>query len=225
MRSISREILLFCGVFTAVGLLLAGAPAGLAQPAGPGESEVPGASAAAGESEPPAEAAGPVAELQALLESAWLVADEATGGLRLVTGPRPPGARERLYTARFRHQGDSVAAGLQITVAIPAGMRYVADSAVGPGAEISFSADDGRSFAPPAELSVPADPGDPQSAVRRATADDYTHIRWRLAGEFLPDTAGLVSFRARPAEAEAAVAAEAIEAEAVEATEAVEDTP
>lgn len=181
MSSVSRGILRVGWGFAALGLLFAFSPAG---------------------SERPAE---PFATPQVRLEAAWLVADEQAGGMRLAQGPRPPGASERLYTARFRHDGDRTVGGLQITVAIPAGMRYVADSAVGPGAELSFSADHGRSFAPPAEVVLAAedaDPADPQPAVRRATADEYTHIRWRLAGEFLPGTAGLVSFRARPVEIE-----------------------
>lgn len=197
MRSFSREILLFCGLFATLGLLSAGFPAGSAQPAESGATEASNAT------EEPGAPAEPFAAPRALLESAWLVIDEATGSERIVSGPQPPDARERLYTARFRHEGDSTAGGLQITVAIPADMRYVANSAVGPGARISFSVDGGRNFAPPAELSVPAVPDDPQSPVRRASADDYTHIRWRLPGRFLPGTVGLVSFRARPAEAAA----------------------
>ena len=195
----------FCGVLAALGLFSGVLPAGSAQPGTAGEI------AGAVETGPPGAPAEAFVEAQVLLESAWLVADEATGGVRLVPGPRPPGARERLYTARFRHGGQSKADGLQVTVAIPPDMRYVADSAVGPGAQVSFSIDGGRNFAPPAELSVPIDnvdandpdrPGAPESATRRATADDYSHIRWRLAGEFLPGTAGLVSFRALTAQPE-----------------------
>lgn len=194
MRSFSREILLFGGLFAALGLLSAGFRAGSAQPAESGATEASGAPEEPG---PPTE---PFAEPRALLESAWLVSDEAAGSERLVSGPQPPGARERVYTARFRYEGDSTAGGLQITVAIPADIRYVADSAMGPGARISYSVDGGRNFAPPGELSLPAEPDDPQSPARRARADDYTHIRWYLPGRFLPGTAGLVSFRARTAE-------------------------
>lgn len=183
MRSISRGILLFGGLAAGLGLLLAGLPAGS------GQSEPTGLAAPAAE---------PFTEPRVQLESAWLVADEASGRMRLVDGSQPPGARERLYTARFRNEGGRAAGGLQITVALPPAMRYVADSAVGPGAEISFSADGGRNFAAPAELTVPEDPDDPHSAARRATADDYSHVRWRLPGEFPPGTTGLVSFRARP---------------------------
>lgn len=194
MRSISLGILLFGGLAAGLGLLFAGLPAGQLEASGESAEAVTAAAA-----EPAAEpAVEPFAEPRVQLEAAWLVADEAGGRMRLVQGSQPPGARERLYTARFRNEGGRAADGLQITIALPPEMRYVADSAVGPGAEISFSVDGGRNFAAPAELTVPEDPDDPHSAARRATADDYSHVRWRLPGEFPPGTTGLVSFRARP---------------------------
>jgi hypothetical protein len=184
----------------AAGLLFAVSPAGLAQPAesdqpeAPTAPEAPAASAAADEPGPSGVAgsadvtpAVTFAAAQFQLESAWLAPGEDGGAPRLVEGPRPAGAIERLYTARFRHPGVAKASGLQVTVEIPAGMLYVGGSAIGPGAEISYSVDHGESFVPRAEL---------------RDAADTTHIRWRLKGEFLPGTAGLVSFRARPADAE-----------------------
>lgn len=198
MRSISRQFLLFCGLLTGLGLLSAGLPVGSGQAEQPPRQ--PQSPAQSEPATPPAES---FAEPRVQLESAWLVADEAGGRVRLVDGSQPPGARERLYTARFRNEGGRADGGLQITVALPPEMRYVADSAVGPGAEISFSVDGGRNFAAPEQLTVPVDPDDPESAPRRATAADYSHIRWRLPGAFPPGTAGLVSFRARPAEPEA----------------------
>jgi hypothetical protein len=184
LRSISRQISLFIAVLTAAGLLFAISPAGLAKPAEPDQPAVSFAAA------------------QFLLESAWLVPGEDGGAPRLAAGPGPAGALERLYTARFRHPGVVKARGLQVTVEIPAGMLYVAGSAIGPGAEISYSVDDGESFVPRAEL-------------RDAT--DATHIRWRLEGEFLPGTAGLVSFRARPADTDVEADVEADIAPAAEA--------
>lgn len=206
-----------------MALLFAGSPAALSQPAEFDAPDVPEASVAPAESGPSGPSGSSAvtsavtfAEAQFLLESAWLVPGE-DGTPRLEAGPQPAGAIERLYTARFRHPGVARASGLQITVAIPAGLHYVADSAVGPGAEISYSVDGGQSFASSAELRVAvdpdesansADPADPEAATRSATAEDYTHIRWRLQGEFLPGTAGLVSFRARPADAGANIEAD-----------------
>lgn len=138
-----------------------------------------------------------VAEPRVTLESAWVVG-AAEGGERLVEGARPEGAVQRLYTARFRYEGTRPAPRLRIVLGIPDGMNYLADSALGPGAEISYSVDGGRSFGAPAELSLPPAADDPEGEPRAVTSPDYTHIRWELAGPHLPGLAGLVSFRAVP---------------------------
>lgn len=141
-------------------------------------------------------AAQDVVEPSVIVESAWLAATEE-GGERLVLGPRPEGAGEQLVTVRFRLEGTKPAARLRIVLAIPDGMHYVAGSAVGPGAEISYSVDGGRSFGPAAALSLPVDAEDPDTAMRTAKTTDYSHIRWELPGTHPPGLAGLVSFRAR----------------------------
>jgi hypothetical protein len=185
--------------FLALAVAPAGAQAG-AQ-AGAGAAEPPPLGIP--ESAPPAAAppAPPPGRPRVTLESAWLVADETSGQLRVVGVKPPEPAPQRLYTARFRHDGIIVVTGLEIVLEIPAGMRYVVGSATGPGARVTFSVDGGQSFAPPDSLRVATDPADPESAMRRARAREYTHIRYELPGEYPPGTAGLVSFRARPATA------------------------
>jgi hypothetical protein len=148
------------------------------------------------------------------LEPGWLSLDPATGRARLVAGVPAEAAEddviERVYTGRFRHEGIVPAMGLRIVIEIPRGLHYVAGSATGPRAEISVSADGGRSFGPPGELTLvdPAAGDGPATtaALRKAQPADYTHIRWDLPGEFAPGTAGLVTFRARPAIAAASAA-------------------
>jgi hypothetical protein len=182
-----------------VSLLL---PGGVARAANPAVSpdNAPAAPAEI-QSPPPAPSGRP----RVTLEPGWLTLDPVTGRARLVAGAPAEAAEddaiERVYTGRFRHEGIVPAMGLRIVIEIPPGLHYVAGSATGPRAEISVSADGGRSFAPPGELTV-VDP-----APRKAQPADYTHIRWDLPGEFAPRTAGLVTFRARPATAAASVAA------------------
>ncbi|NGX16824.1 hypothetical protein [Wenzhouxiangella sp. XN24] len=147
------------------------------------------------------------------LESGWLLVDEENGTERLVPEPPPVGSAEILYTGRFRHLGAEPATGLRIEIPVPEGVHYVAGSATGPGAVVTYSVD-GVVFAPAGELDLPVteEPRqedlqedlqddlqqDLQSPPRRATAEDYAFIRWDLPGEFPPGAAGLVSFRARP---------------------------
>lgn len=123
------------------------------------------------------------AEPRVTVESAWVVTGGEDARERLAMEPGPEIMAERLYTLRFRYEGLEPAAGLRIVHEIPAGARYVAGSALGPGAEVHYSEDGGRSFAAAEELSGPA---------------NYTHIRWILPGAHPPGTAGLVSYRARP---------------------------
>jgi hypothetical protein len=144
------------------------------------------------------------------LESGWIAADESGADERLAAAPPLEGPPERIYTGRFHYQGDAPARGLRIVLPIPAGMRYIGGSATGPGAELSYSVDGGRSFAPPEALLAPTDDiaqghgetateqGVETAATRRAGPEDYTHIRWDLPGRYAPGTRGLVSFRAIP---------------------------
>jgi hypothetical protein len=145
--------------------------------------------------------AGEPGEPRVSVESAWLVVALEAGAETLATGARPEGAMESLYTVRFRYEGETAADGLQITLAIPEGVHYVAGSATGPGAEVAYSVDGGHSFGAPGTLALPA--GEPGTGVemRRATPPDYSHIRWTLPGVHPSGRAGLVSFRARPVEA------------------------
>lgn len=117
------------------------------------------------------------------LESGWIAADESGANARIVDRPPADGPREHIYTARFHYRGDAPALGLRIVLPVPPGMRYIGGSATGPGAQLSYSVDGGRSFAPADDALPP---------------EDYTHIRWDLPGRYAPGTRGLVSFRAIP---------------------------
>jgi hypothetical protein len=135
-------------------------------------------------------------------------------------------AAEQLFTARFRYGGDAPASGLRIVLAVPAGLDYVAGSAIGPGAEVSYSVDGGLSFAPTSELEVAVDPDDPEAGMRVAQAEEYSHIRWDLPGTFAPGVTGLVSFRATPPAAPQPAVAESAESVApLEAAGAAGEAP
>jgi hypothetical protein len=72
-------------------------------------------------------------------------------------------------------------------------MLYVADTAVGPGAEVSYSVDGGRSFDRAENLKVPGADG----RMRPAVATDYTDIRWQLKHSLKANSTAFVRFRAR----------------------------
>ena len=89
------------------------------------------------------------------------------------------------------------------TINIPAGglakgtdslvATYTPDSAVGPGTDVTYSVDAGRSFDTPENLKVQ----EPGGRVRAATAVDYTHIRWQLKNALKGNSVAFVRFRAQ----------------------------
>jgi uncharacterized repeat protein (TIGR01451 family) len=112
--------------------------------------------------------------------------------VKLIPADRVAPGDRVIYTLEVRNAGATAIAAPSITYAIPEHMRYVADSAVGPGAEVSFSVDRGRSFATPENLNVHG----PDGRLRPAVAADYTDIRWQLNNILEPNSVAFVRFRA-----------------------------
>ena len=73
---------------------------------------------------------------------------------------------------------------------VPAHMTYVANSATGPGADITFSVD-GKTFGTPDQLTVVEN-----GATRKARADEYKHIRWTFKAPLAAGATDTASFRA-----------------------------
>jgi uncharacterized repeat protein (TIGR01451 family) len=83
---------------------------------------------------------------------------------------------EVIYTLEVRNTGVTSVRAPIVIYPVPAHMRYIADSATGPGAEVSFSVDGGQTFDQPENLRVL----DAEGHDRAAISNDYTHIRWKL---------------------------------------------
>ncbi len=98
-----------------------------------------------------------------------------------------------IYTLRVQNTGTAAIAHPQFTAPIPRHMRYVADSAVAPGGDISYSVDAGLNFDKPQNLRVPGEDG----SSRAATPADYTHIRWTLRHGLKANSVVYARFRAR----------------------------
>jgi uncharacterized repeat protein (TIGR01451 family) len=77
-----------------------------------------------------------------------------------------------------------------INNAIPEHMTYVANSATGQGAAISYSLD-GKTFGPADQLTVQE-----SGATRKARADEYKHIRWVFRSALAPGAQAVARFRA-----------------------------
>jgi uncharacterized repeat protein (TIGR01451 family) len=113
-------------------------------------------------------------------------------GDALVPADRVVPGDEVFYTLEIRNTGPRTLPPPTVDFAVPEHMRYVANSAVGAGAEVSFSVDGGHTFDRPENLVIVAVSGDP----RPATPADYTHIRWRLKHPLQGKAMALARFRA-----------------------------
>ena len=95
------------------------------------------------------------------------------------------------YTLRITNQTTVPLRNVAVVQPVPANTIYLADSASGPGAAVSFSVDGGLSFAPAAALMIETD-----GLKRPAQAAQYTHIRWLLRNPLAPGATALARFRA-----------------------------
>lgn len=111
----------------------------------------------------------------------------------LVPADRVVPGDQVIYTLEVRNTSARTLEAPTVTNPIPEHMRYVADSAVGPGAEVSYSVDGGRTFDHPSNLKLPGEDGQP----RAATAAQYTHIRWQLKNSLKANSVAFVRFRAQ----------------------------
>jgi uncharacterized repeat protein (TIGR01451 family) len=102
-----------------------------------------------------------------------------------------PGDRV-IYTLEVRNTGAAAVAAPTVTHPVPEHMLYIADTAVGPGAEVSYSVDGGRSFDRAENLKVPGADG----RMRPAVAADYTDIRWQLRNSLKANSTAFMRFRA-----------------------------
>ena len=119
---------------------------------------------------------------------------DAADSVTITTDAAPPHAGELIVSVRFTNASDHVVDSIRITSKVPADLRYVPNSASGPGSDALFSVDDGRSFGRPEELALAT----PDGGVRDADAADYTHVRWVLRAPLDAGASGVARFRAVP---------------------------
>ncbi len=97
-----------------------------------------------------------------------------------------------IYTLEIRNTGAMWLPPPRVDYPIPEHMRYLDDTAAGPGADITYSIDGGRTFDRPDNLQVIRKDGQ----KRPATAADYTHIRWQLKNILKGHSVAFARFRA-----------------------------
>ena len=95
------------------------------------------------------------------------------------------------YTVRITNQTTVPLRNVAVVQPVPANTVYIADSASGPGANVSFSIDGGHAFAPADALTIEID-----GTKQPARPAQYTHIRWQLRNPLAPGATALARFRA-----------------------------
>jgi uncharacterized repeat protein (TIGR01451 family) len=111
---------------------------------------------------------------------------------RLVPAAKVVPGDEVVWTITANNICSAPAADIAITNPVPEHMRYVGDTAFGPGSAIEFSLD-GSAFGAPAALLV----SDADGSQRPARAEEYSHIRWVLGRAMGPNDTLIVRYRAK----------------------------
>src|ERR1700736_2597467 len=122
------------------------------------------------------QATSPAIEVRAVAEVEIKVGEAGREFAQLVPASRVVPGDEVIYTLEIRNAGPHDVAAPSVIEAVATHMAYLADTATGPGAEVTSSVDDGHTFAVPESLEVLGVDGRP----RVAKAIEYTHIRWQL---------------------------------------------
>ena len=104
-----------------------------------------------------------------------------------------------IYTVEVRNAGQYAVDSAVVIQPVPNHTMYLADSAVGPGVDVDYSVDGGRSFDRPENLKPVNGTanGVAAAATARATAAEYTHIRWRMRNRLKPNSIAYLRFRAQ----------------------------
>jgi uncharacterized repeat protein (TIGR01451 family) len=116
---------------------------------------------------------------------------EVEQGAKLAPAKRVVSGDHVLYTLEVRNTAQTTASPPRVDYPIPAHTWYAADSAVGPGTEITYSVNGGSLFDRPENLRVPG----PNGELRTALATDYTHIRWQFKNSLKANSVAFVRFR------------------------------
>jgi uncharacterized repeat protein (TIGR01451 family) len=134
-------------------------------------------------------------EVRAVAEVEVKVKDEKTGKeetKRVPAAKVPPGVAV-IYTLHADNKGSKPAEDVVVTDPIPEHMDYVDGSATSQGARLTFSADGGKTWTARDKAMVKGKDG----AMRVATAQEITHLRWQFEKPIAPGESRAVEFRAR----------------------------
>jgi len=120
------------------------------------------------------------------------VAKDGTKHTDIVPADHVLPGTEVIWNINYEIIGNQPVTDAVITDPVPQNMEYVAGSAVGEKAEITYSVDGGKTFNTPDQLQV----RNPDGSMRTALPKEYTTVRWVLKGTLPSGAKGTVTFHA-----------------------------
>lgn len=139
--------------------------------------------------------AKPLLQMNVLAEKEVKTVEAGKTVVKRVKADKSAPGETLIFTLSYKNTGDEKAVDVKLDNPLPAGTRYVADSAAGANTQISFSVDGGKTYAKPDQLTIEKVSVGKKEKVK-AQPGDYNAIRWVIA-EIQPGQAGQVSFRAQ----------------------------
>src|ERR1700688_2129164 len=130
--------------------------------------------------------------IRAVAEVETITTQDGREVVKLAPADRVVPGDQVIYTLEIRNTGPTAVRDPTVTNPVPSHMAYIADSATGPGAEVSYSVDGGHRFDRPENLRVVDEDGH----LRQAKDKDYTHIRWKLKNTLKSNSVAFARFRA-----------------------------
>lgn len=119
---------------------------------------------------------------------------DGAAAVEIAAGTVASHADQLIVSVRFTNASGEIIDSIRITSPVPADVQYLPNSASGPGSDVMFSVDNGRSFGRPDELTAVA----PNGTLRSADPAEYTHVRWILRAPLDAGATGIARFRAVP---------------------------
>lgn len=97
-----------------------------------------------------------------------------------------------VYALDFTNDQAQEVTNIVLTMPVPSDIDYIEASASEDGAEVTYSADNGESFASRDEVMIAEN-----DEMRSAKAAEITHIRWRVTDVIEPGESGELVFKGR----------------------------
>lgn len=131
-------------------------------------------------------------ELKTVAESEQeYVNEQGQKAKRLAPAAKVVPGDEVVWTITAKNICDKPATNIVIANPVPEQMSFIANSAVGVGADITYSLD-GKEFKTPASLFV----NDASGVPRPARPDEFRAVRWTYGAAFQPGATAFVRYRA-----------------------------